>query len=107
MVNATKPADQGTSLRVASQQALGSRWVTILYVAFCFEMGVFLFVFPWVSIWHHNFFLARYSWLSVVAQNYYVRGAVSGMGLADIYLAFYELWRMLGTLGLGSSRAPR
>jgi hypothetical protein len=102
-----KSAAQEVSLRVGSQGVSASRWVAILYVAFCFEMGVFLFVFPWVSIWHNNFFVARYPWLSVVAGNYYVRGAVSGVGLVDVFLAFYELWRMRRPLGLVRSRAAR
>jgi hypothetical protein len=84
-----------------------NRWVAILYIAFCLEMGVFLFVFPWVSGWHHNFFIGRYPWVSALSRNYYVRGAISGIGLVDIFLAFYEVWRMRGALGLVRPHAAR
>jgi hypothetical protein len=76
------------------------RLLTILYVLVTFEVGVFLFVLPWISMWSRNFFAARYSLVAAVAQNYFVRGAVSGLGLADVWLAVYELWRYRHVLGL-------
>ena len=77
-----------------------SRALIILYVVFCFEMGVFLFILPWVSLWSKNFFVGHYPLVSGIAMNYFVRGAVSGLGLADIWLAVYELWRFRFQLGL-------
>ena len=69
-----------------------SRVLTVIYIIFCFEMGVFLFVLPWVS---------------AIAMNYFVRGAVSGVGLADIWLAIYEVWRLRRQLGLVQSHPAR
>jgi hypothetical protein len=84
-----------------------SRVLPILYVVFCFEMGVFLFVLPWVALWSKNFFVAHYPIVSTIAMNYFVRGAISGIGLADIWLAFYELWRLRRHLGLVQTRPTR
>ncbi len=84
-----------------------SRLLTILYVVFCFEMGVFLFILPWVSLWNRNFFADHYPWVSSLARNYFFRGAISGVGLADVGLAFYELWRFRRELGLVQPRTPR
>lgn len=84
-----------------------SRVLTILYIVFCFEMGVFLFVLPWLSLWSKNFFVGHYPLVSSIALNYFVRGAVSGIGLADIWLAVYELWRFRRQLGLVQSRPER
>ena len=81
--------------------------LTIIYILFCFEMGVFLFVLPWVSLWSKNFFVAQYPWVSSIALNYFVRGAVSGVGLADIWLAIFELWRLRRQLGLVQTRSAR
>src|SRR2546426_235864 len=74
--------------------------ISILYIIVCFEMGVLLFIFPWVSLWGKNFFIDHYPWVSSIVQNYFVRGAISGIGLADIWLAVYELWRLRRELGL-------
>jgi hypothetical protein len=80
------------------------RLLTIVYVVFCFEIGVFLFVFPWISLWGKNYFVGHYPWFASIAQNYFLRGAVSGLGLADVWLAFFELWRLRRKLGFVSSR---
>lgn len=84
-----------------------NRLLTILYIVLCFEMGVLLFVFPWVSLWNKNFLVGHYPWISSIARNYFVRGAVSGIGLADIWLAIYELWRFRRELGIVQQRLPR
>ena len=77
-----------------------NRALAILYIVFCFEMGVLLLVLPWLSIWHKNFFVENYFWVSTLARGYYLRGLVSGIGLADIWLGCFELWRLRRELGL-------
>lgn len=77
-----------------------NRLLAILYVIICFEMGAFLFLFPWIPLWNQNFFAAHYPWIATLAQNFYVRGAISGVGLVDVFLAFYEAWRLRRSLGL-------
>ena len=76
-----------------------NRLLTVLYVIICLEMGVLLFVFPWVPLWNNNFFIDHFPWLSHVARNYFVRGAISGIGLADIWLAFYEVSHLRSQVG--------
>jgi len=84
-----------------------SRALNILYIVICFEMGVFLFVLPWVPMWSKNYFVAHYPMVAGIATNYFIRGAISGIGLADIWLAFYELWRLRRKLGLVRPRPTR
>jgi hypothetical protein len=80
-----------------------NRALAILYIVFCFEVGVLLLILPWLSLWHKNFFVENYVWVSVLARDYYLRGAISGIGLADIWLAVFELWRLRRELGLVSA----
>jgi len=84
-----------------------SRALAILYIVFCFELGAFLFVLPWISLWSKNYFVDQYPLVSSIALNYSVRGAISGIGLADVWLAIYELWRLRRHLGLVQSRPAR
>ena len=84
-----------------------SRFLTIVYIVFCFELGVFLFVFPWISLWTKNYFVGHYPLFGSIAHNYFLRGAVSGLGLADVWLAFFEVWRFRRELGFASSRPDR
>jgi hypothetical protein len=58
-------------------------------------MGLMLFVSPWLLPWGENYFFLRYSWVQMLAGNDYVRGAVSGIGLADVALGVWETVRYL------------
>ena len=65
----------------------------ILLIIFCLELGCCLLVFPWVSeIWDNNFFS------SLLHSGYwdsgYFRGAVSGLGVINLYIAFVEMLRL-------------
>ena len=71
------------------------RLLTIIYIVLCSELGIFLFILPWTSFWGKNYFTDHYPLISAISRNYFLRGAVSGLGLADIWLAVYEIWRFL------------
>lgn len=72
-------------------QARAYRWYhkisAILFILFCLEIGVFLVLFPWTEYWDHNFFSA---WI----HNMYVRGAVSGVGVINLYISIAEILRL-------------
>lgn len=66
----------------------------VLFAIFCFELGVFLLVFPWLDFWDQNFF-ATYNHISQqIWMNPYFRGTVSGMGLVNIFVSFIEIVRL-------------
>ncbi|HEV3279743.1 MAG TPA: hypothetical protein VG860_23355 [Terriglobia bacterium] len=69
------------------------RLLRFLYIVLCFLMGLMLLFAPWLLPWPENYFFLRYSWVQAAASNYYVRGAVSGIGLADIALGVWETGR--------------
>jgi hypothetical protein len=66
----------------------------VVFAFFCFELGVFLMLFPWLGLWDLNYFSSlnpkwREIWLSP-----YFRGAVSGIGLVNVGIAFLEVYRL-------------
>lgn len=66
----------------------------LLFVNFCFFIGVALTVFPWLDWWDVNYFSYfspawRRIWL-----NPYFRGAVSGVGLLNMCISFIEIFRL-------------
>ena len=66
----------------------------VLLVTFCLEIGLFLLIFPWTDYWDGNYFSglipeARQYW-----NNLYLRGAVSGVGLVNLYIALLEVFRL-------------
>ena len=100
MTTQTNPEAAKRSTDAPLQEPRMNRWLAILYVVICFEMGMSLFMFPWVPLWSQNFFVGHYPWLYSLAANYYVRGAISGLGLIDVFLAFHEVWRLRRSIGL-------
>ena len=81
--------------------------LTIIYIIFCLELGIFLFILPWASFWSQSYFISHFPVLLSISRNNFLRGAVSGLGLADIWLAIYEIWRFFQpspTSGFRSSK---
>ncbi len=82
-----------------------SRLSTVSFVIFCFELGLFLLIYPWTDAWTENslslFAPARLAaeWRTVW-NNSYFRGAISGIGILNIWIAVSEVFSMF-------SRRPR
>ena len=78
-------------------QFLGSRTPRLLrlcFAIFTFEIGLFLTVFPWVDIWSVNFFSGWIPALENIWDEPYFRGAITGLGLVNIYVACAEVLRI-------------
>jgi hypothetical protein len=69
------------------------RTMLIVRVVFLLELGLFLTVLPWMDAWSHNGLLLPHEWLQVLLVNNFVRGAVSGLGLVDLWLGISEAVR--------------
>ena len=52
-----------------------------------FLLGVMLVMVPWLGYWDHNFFLDRFPGLIPILLHPSMRGAVTGLGALDIFLA--------------------
>lgn len=63
------------------------RLLRVLLVLLYIELGVILVLIPWTAFWERNFFLDRYPQSIPVLLNSYFRGAISGLGLLDIWIA--------------------
>ena len=87
---------------------MGERHWLVLYVLVCLEVGVFLALVPWSAIWERNYFLEAYPSLRPILLAPAFRGAVAGLGLANIYLGLNEVvGRFRGTGGNRAPSAPR
>ncbi len=92
-----KPAPEPDGLQHTNER-LAYRWyhklASLLVVIFCFELGVFLLVFPWASDWDLNYFSSLPIWASAIWASPYFRGAISGLGALNIYVSFLEVFRL-------------
>lgn len=64
-----------------------NRLVRILLGLICLEAGVLLVFLPWSPYWESNFFLERFPGLVPILLSPFLRGAVTGLGLLDVFLA--------------------
>jgi len=101
---------------------MSAKLSVIFYIILCFEIGLILTLLPWVpqgtlgilSDWGNNYFLlyaarktGMYSLQNVVASGW-VRGAVSGVGILNIGIAFWEIFHFTQSVrALQGSAEPR
>ena len=66
----------------------------VLLVTFCVEIGLFLLIFPWTGYWETNYFSQLVPGWHIYWYNTYIRGAVSGLGAFNVYIAVLEILRL-------------
>jgi hypothetical protein len=72
-----------------------SRLLGICMAIFTFEIGLFLVVFPWMDdAWSINYIQKLIPTLRNVWEDPYFRGALTGLGLVNIYISFLEMIRL-------------
>lgn len=100
---------------------MSAKLSVIFYIILCLEIGIFLTVLPWwpqgmwgISDWGNNYFLlyaARKTGiqgLQAVVASGWVRGAVSGIGLLNLGIAFWEIFNFKRTVAaLQQQTSPR
>jgi len=73
-------------------------WV-ILFAIFAFEIGTFLVAFPWMDSWTLNhlptFFPGHEIELQDLWDDPYFRGALSSLGLLNVYIALREALQLI------------
>jgi hypothetical protein len=73
-------------------------WV-VLFAIFAFEIGAFLVVFPWMDSWTLNHLPALFPSHEIELQDLwddaYFRGAFSGLGLLNVYIALRQVVQLI------------
>jgi len=78
---------------------MSSKITIIFFILICFEIGLLLVVLPWLSYpsWNENHLLLlvaeklHFSSLVRFVTSGYVRGAVTGLGLLNIWIGILEI----------------
>ncbi len=85
-----------TTSRLASDSA--ATWVhkgfALLFIIFCMELGVVLLFYPWTQQWAESPIPALVAPLRGFWHSGYFRGAVSGLGLLNLWIALTEIFRL-------------
>ena len=68
-----------------------NRILFVIYMLYCFEVGLFLLIFPWLNLWDQNSLLTHLPEIRPIVLSNYFRGAVSGLGIANLVLGVVEV----------------
>jgi hypothetical protein len=68
----------------------------LLFLAYFIEVGLVLLVVPWSPFWDRNYFLDLWPALAGVTRSNLVRGAVSGLGIINLWAAVSEAAALFG-----------
>jgi hypothetical protein len=74
------------------------RVLAFCLIIFAFELGLFLLVFPWLKSWELSWVPVHSPHFAKLWMSRYFRGAISGLGLLNIYIALTEAVRQLKSL---------
>ena len=97
-LNSTEPS-VGPNLVASSPAAAPTRaslpiWMNramlVIWVVFCVELGLFLAVLPWLTIWTSNALVITRPALHEFLGYDFVRGAVSGLGLLNVFIGIWD-----------------
>lgn len=72
-----------------------SRVWAVCFAIFALEIGLFLVVFPWMEAWNINHLQRWFPRLQDLWEDPYLRGALSGLGLVNVYIACGEVIRLI------------
>ncbi len=64
-----------------------NRLLRILLLLVWLELGLMLILVPWSEFWQANYFMIQFPALDVFLRSAYLRGAVSGLGVLNVFLA--------------------
>ncbi len=90
--NGTSPLARGVvSGRRTSTAHLWLRRIgVLLFVFLCATLGVMLMILPWRPEWSDNSLLLPYPAIRELVSNGFVRGVVTGLGLLNVWIGFWE-----------------
>ena len=77
----------------------------LLFVALLLETGLLLVLIPWSTFWDRNYFAEFSAVLGTLVRSNYTRGAVTGLGLLNVWAALGELADLFATRQPGNPKS--
>jgi hypothetical protein len=75
-----------------------NRIFRVVMLLFWLELGLVLILAPWSDIWEANVFLYQYPALGFFLKNPFLRGAISGLGVMNVFLSLEAFRRRTTTV---------
>lgn len=78
----------------------------ILLILVSLELGIFLLLFPWSEAWQTNNLSFLFPPLERIWGNFYFRGAISGLGVLNLFVFINEVRELLAGRSSNAKRQP-
>ncbi len=84
----------------------------IFFIILCLLLGFSLMLSPWTNVWSENYllaFLSEKSGLQIIqtaVTSPWLRGAVTGLGVVNIIIAFWELAHFNQSVAMLKGQTP-
>jgi hypothetical protein len=65
--------------------------LNFFYILITWAFGICLLTFPWSNLWENNYLLYLYPQIRPVVANPFFKGAVLGLGIANIMIGLDEI----------------
>jgi hypothetical protein len=75
-----------------------NRFFRVVLLLFWLELGLVLILAPWSEAWDANFFIYQYPALGFFIKNPFLRGAISGLGVINVFLSLEAFRRRTPTI---------
>lgn len=75
-----------------------NRIFRVLLLLVWLELGLMLVLVPWSDIWQANYFLIQFPELGTILRSPYLRGAISGLGVMNVFLALESFRQRAATV---------
>jgi len=69
--------------------------IPLFFALYCLEAGIFFTIVPWTRVWTLNPLLHQHIGIGMMADNPFVRGFISGLGVVHLIVGVRELMRVL------------
>ena len=83
-----------------------NRLLRVVMLLVWLELGLVLILVPWSDIWEANYFLYQYPALAIFANNPFMRGAISGLGIMNVFLALEAFRRRTPAVASRTNAKP-
>ena len=85
----------GQGVDVHHRRGWPGKLLRVCFALFALEVGLFLVVFPWRDEWQLNYFQNLSPTFEAIWDQPYFKGALTGLGLVNVYIALAEIIRLL------------
>jgi len=72
---------------------VASKILSVIYILYSLEAGLFLLWLPWLDVWENNYLLLLYPQIRSLVASPFFKGAILGLGIDNILMGIYEIVR--------------